>query len=42
MGNCESFEPYTSNLYIRRVLAGDFICFNKHLINDLLNLNLWN
>ena len=42
LGNNEAFEPYTSNLYTRRVLAGEFIMVNKHLINDLINLGLWN
>jgi ribonucleoside-diphosphate reductase alpha subunit len=41
LGNCESFEPYTSNLYIRRVLAGEFIMMNPHLVRDLIKLNLW-
>lgn len=42
LGNNESFEPYTSNVYTRRVLAGEFICINPHLVNDLIKLNLWN
>jgi ribonucleoside-diphosphate reductase alpha subunit len=42
LGNNESFEPYTSNVYSRRVLAGDFPIVNKHLIKDLIELNLWN
>jgi ribonucleoside-diphosphate reductase alpha subunit len=42
LGNNESFEPYTSNLYIRRVLAGEFVCINPHLVRDLIKLNLWN
>ena len=42
MGNNESFEPYTSNLYTRRVLAGEFILVNKHLINYLKENNLFN
>ncbi len=37
LGNNESFEPYTSNLYTRRVLAGEFVCINPHLVNDLIN-----
>ena len=41
MGNCESFEPFTTNLYTRRVLAGEFICINPHLVSDLIKLNLW-
>lgn len=36
LGNNESFEPYTSNLYTRRVLAGEFVCINPHLVNDLI------
>lgn len=42
MGNNEAFEPYTSNLYTRRVLSGEFIIVNKHLLLDLVNLGLWN
>jgi ribonucleoside-diphosphate reductase alpha chain len=42
MGNIEGFEPYKSNLYRRRTLAGDFILINKYLMNDLQKLNLWN
>ena len=41
LGNNESFEPYTSNLYTRRVLAGEFVCVNPHLVEDLIKLNLW-
>lgn len=41
-GNNECFEPYTSNIYTRRVLSGEFIIVNKHLLKDLLNLGLWN
>ena len=41
LGNNEGFEPYTSNIYIRRVLAGEFICVNPHLVKDLIELNLW-
>lgn len=37
MGNCESFEPITSNLYTRRVLAGEFVCINPHLVQDLID-----
>jgi len=40
-GNNESFEPFTSNLYIRRVLSGEFVCLNKHLVKDLIDNNLW-
>lgn len=42
LGNNESFEPYTSNLYVRRTLAGEFICVNSHLLKDLIKLGLWN
>ena len=42
LSNNESFEPYTSNLYTRRVLAGEFVCINPHLVNDLIELGLWN
>jgi ribonucleoside-diphosphate reductase alpha chain len=42
LGNNESFEPYNSNVYTRRVLAGEFICVNPHLVKDLIELNLWN
>ena len=42
LGNNECFEPYTSNLYTRRVLSGEFIVVNKHLLNDLIKLGLWN
>lgn len=41
LGNNESFEPFTANVYTRRVLAGEFVCVNKHLVNDLVKLNLW-
>jgi ribonucleoside-diphosphate reductase alpha subunit len=41
MGNNESFEPYTTNIYTRRVLAGEFVCVNPHLVKDLIDLNLW-
>ena len=41
LGNNESFEPFTANVYTRRVLAGEFVCVNKHLVNDLIKLNLW-
>ena len=41
LGNNECFEPFTSNLYTRRVLAGDFIVVNKHLVNELTKLGLW-
>ncbi|SUZ57648.1 uncharacterized protein METZ01_LOCUS10502 [marine metagenome] len=41
LGNNECFEPYTSNIYTRRVLSGDFIVVNKHLLEDLVALGLW-
>ena len=41
LGNNEAFEPYTSNIYTRRVLSGEFIVVNKHLLEDLVNLGLW-
>jgi ribonucleoside-diphosphate reductase alpha chain len=42
LGNNECFEPYTSNIYTRRVLSGEFIVVNKHLLIDLVRLGLWN
>jgi len=42
LGNNECFEPFTSNLYTRRVLAGDFMVVNKYLVADLIKLRLWN
>ena len=42
LGNNEAFEPYTSNIYTRRVLSGEFIVVNKHLLKDLVELGLWN
>jgi len=42
LGNNECFEPYTSNLYSRRVLSGEFIVVNKHLLRDLVRLGIWN
>ena len=42
LGNNEAFEPYTSNIYTRRVLSGEFIVVNKHLLYDLVELGLWN
>jgi len=42
LGNNECFEPYTSNIYSRRVLSGEFIIINKHLLKDLVQLGLWN
>lgn len=41
LGNNECFEPFTSNLYTRRVLAGDFMVVNKHLVDELTKLGLW-
>ena len=41
LGNNECIEPYTSNIYNRRVLSGEFTVVNKHLMNDLIQLNLW-
>lgn len=41
LGNNEAFEPYTSNIYTRRVLSGEFIVVNKHLLEDLVELDLW-
>ena len=42
LGNNECFEPFTSNIYTRRTIAGDFVVPNKHLMKDLLDLGLWN
>ena len=42
MGNNEAFEPYTTNIYLRRTLAGEFVMVNKHLIRDLQKLDMWN
>lgn len=42
MGNNECFEPYTSNMYLRRTLAGEFVVLNKHLVKDLKALGKWN
>merc|ERR1712060_476867 len=41
LGNNESFEPYTQNLYVRRVLSGEFVTVNRHLLRDLIERNLW-
>jgi ribonucleoside-diphosphate reductase alpha chain len=41
LGNNESFEPYTSNIYVRRVLSGEFMVVNKHLVKELVQLGLW-
>lgn len=42
LGNNECFEPYTSNIYSRRVLSGEFVVVNKHLLRDLVKIGLWN
>lgn len=42
LGNNEAFEPYTSNIYVRRVLSGEFMVVNKHLLKDLIQLGIWN
>lgn len=42
LGNNEAFEPYTSNIYTRRTLSGEFIVVNKHLLEDLVKRGLWN
>ncbi|WP_154856747.1 ribonucleoside-diphosphate reductase subunit alpha [Cyclobacterium xiamenense] len=42
LGNNECFEPYTSNIYTRRTLSGEFVVVNKHLMKDLIRLGLWN
>jgi ribonucleoside-diphosphate reductase alpha subunit len=41
LGNNECFEPYTTNIYLRRTLAGEFVVVNKHLVNDLKRVGLW-
>lgn len=41
LGYNESFEPYTQNLYVRRVLSGEFVQVNKHLVKDLIERTLW-
>jgi len=41
LGNNECFEPYTTNIYLRRTLAGEFVIVNKHLVNDLKKIGLW-
>jgi ribonucleoside-diphosphate reductase alpha subunit len=41
LGNNECFEPYTTNIYLRRTLAGEFVVVNKHLVNDLKKVGLW-
>ena len=42
LGNNESFEPYTQNLYVRRVVSGEFVQVNRHLLRDLIQRGLWN
>lgn len=42
LGNNECFEAFTTNIYKRNTLSGEFIVVNKHLVNDLVDLNLWN
>jgi len=42
LGNNECFEPFTSNIYSRRTIAGDFVIINKHLVRNLMEINLWN
>ncbi|BAT22531.1 putative ribonucleotide reductase large subunit [Yellowstone lake phycodnavirus 3] len=41
MGNNEAFEPYTTNIYLRRTLAGEFVMVNKHLVRDLQKIDMW-
>jgi ribonucleoside-diphosphate reductase alpha subunit len=41
LGNNECFEPYTTNIYLRRTLAGEFVVVNRHLVDDLKNIGLW-
>ena len=41
LGNNETFEPYTANVYTRRVLAGEFVCLNKNLVEYLIEKDLW-
>ena len=42
LGNYECFEPINSNIFVRRTLAGEFVCVNKYLLNDLIKLGIWN
>jgi ribonucleoside-diphosphate reductase alpha chain len=42
LGNNEAFEPFTTNLYLRRTLGGEFVVINKHLVKDLLKIGMWN
>jgi len=41
LGNNECFEPYTSNVYVRRTLAGEFVCINSHLLRELIKQGIW-
>ncbi|RDJ93288.1 hypothetical protein B4Q13_22895, partial [Lacticaseibacillus rhamnosus] len=41
LGNTEAFEPVTSNIYVRRTLAGEFVCISRHLLRDLIDAGLW-
>jgi ribonucleoside-diphosphate reductase alpha chain len=41
LGNNECFEPYTSNIYVRRTIAGEFVIVNKHLLEELVELDMW-
>lgn len=41
LGNNETFEPFTANMYTRRVLAGEFVCVNRNLVDYLIDRNLW-
>jgi ribonucleoside-diphosphate reductase alpha chain len=41
LGNNECFEPFTSNIYVRRTIAGEFVCINKYLLKELIDLELW-
>ncbi len=41
LGNNESFEPYTSNIYARRTISGEFVCVNTHLVKDLIKSGQW-
>ena len=41
LGNNECFEPFTSNIYVRRTIAGEFVCINKFLLKELIELDLW-
>ena len=42
LGNNECFEPFTSNIYVRRTIAGEFVIVNKHLMSELIALGKWN